>query len=207
MRPRVIVLNGGSSAGKSSLVRALQGVLAEPWIAFGVDSLVEAMPPRLLEGPDGLAIAADGSIAVGPAYRAIARAWREGIGAMARAGANVILDLVFLDGAANQAEWRDALRALPVFWVGVRCAPAVARAREAARGDRIPGMAVRQAQTVHRAVAYDLDVDTAAATSEACARAIAARMDGVPGAGEPPPGLSLRRPSCADPPAHRNVPR
>lgn len=173
MRPRVIVLNGGSSAGKSSLVRALQVMLPESWIAFGVDSLVEAMPPRMLQGPDGLAIAADGSISVGPAFAAIARAWREGIGAMARAGAHVILDLVFLDGAAGQAAWCGPLRELPVLWVGVRCDVAVATAREAARGDRVLGMAALQAEHVHRGVAYDCEVDTTSAASEACAQVIA----------------------------------
>ena len=176
MRPRVIVLNGGSSAGKSSLVRALQVALPEPWIAFGVDSLIEAMPPRMLEGPDGLVIAADGSIAVGPAYRAIARAWREGIGAMARAGANVVPDLVFLEGGADREAWREPLRELPVLWVGVRCAPDVAAAREAARGDRVRGMAAQQAGSVHRGMAYDFEVDTTAATSEDCARVIAERL-------------------------------
>jgi chloramphenicol 3-O phosphotransferase len=192
LRPRVIVLNGGSSAGKSSLVQALQVVLAEPWIAFGVDRLVEAMPPRLLEGPEGLAIATDGSIAVGPAYRAIARAWREGIGAMARAGANIILDMVFLEGRADQDAWREPLRELPVFWVGVRCAPEVAAARERARGDRVRGMAALQAGSVHRGVAYDLEVDTASATSEACARLIAARVDGSSRAVQAP-GAPLSR--------------
>lgn len=181
MRPRVIVLNGGSSAGKSSLVRELQIVLAEPWIAFGVDSLISVMPPRMLTGPDGLDIAADGSISVGPGYRAIADAWREGIGAIARAGAHVILDMVFLDGAADQAVWREKLHGVPVYWVGVRCAAAVAAAREAARGDRVRGMALSQADRVHRGVVYDDEVDTTTATSRECAQAIAGRLARLPG--------------------------
>lgn len=41
---RVIVLNGGSSSGKSSLARALQEVLPEPWLRLGVDDLIDAMP-------------------------------------------------------------------------------------------------------------------------------------------------------------------
>jgi chloramphenicol 3-O phosphotransferase len=176
LRPRVIVLNGGSSAGKSSLVRALQLALPEPWIAFGVDSLIAVMPPRMLEGPEGLAIATDGSIAVGPSYRAIESAWRVGIGAMARAGANIILDMVFLNGGADQAMWSEALRDVEVLWVGVRCAPAVAAAREAARGDRVRGMAALQAEAVHRGVMYDFEVDTNSTTSEDCARLIAAHL-------------------------------
>jgi chloramphenicol 3-O phosphotransferase len=40
---QVIVLNGGSSSGKSGIARCLQAVLPDPWLAFGVD---EAWPPR-----------------------------------------------------------------------------------------------------------------------------------------------------------------
>jgi chloramphenicol 3-O phosphotransferase len=48
-----------------------------------------------------------------------------------------------------------------------------------ARGDRVRGMAVLQAGNVHRGVAYDLEVDTASATSEARAREIAIRLDEI----------------------------
>lgn len=41
---QVIVLNGGSSSGKSAIARCLQAVLPEPWLVFGVDTLIEAMP-------------------------------------------------------------------------------------------------------------------------------------------------------------------
>lgn len=41
---RVIVLNDGSSSGKSGIVRCLQSVLPDPRLALGVDSLIEAMP-------------------------------------------------------------------------------------------------------------------------------------------------------------------
>ena len=44
----VIVLNGGSSSGKSSLARSLQELLVEPWIALGV--MVEE---GLLDGGTG----------------------------------------------------------------------------------------------------------------------------------------------------------
>lgn len=43
MRTQVIVLNGGSSAGKSGIVRCLQAILPDPWLATGVDRLIEAM--------------------------------------------------------------------------------------------------------------------------------------------------------------------
>lgn len=41
---QVIVLNGGSSAGKSSLARALQVQVPRPWLVFGTDVLGDALP-------------------------------------------------------------------------------------------------------------------------------------------------------------------
>jgi chloramphenicol 3-O phosphotransferase len=58
----------------------------------------------------------------------------------------------------------------------VRCDAAVAAARELARGDRIPGLAVRQAEAVHRGVRYDVEVDTTHAEPVTCAEAVAARV-------------------------------
>ncbi|MGC8923541.1 chloramphenicol phosphotransferase, partial [Streptomyces sp. PG2] len=47
--------------------------------------------------------------------------------------------------------------------------------REIARGDRTAGMAVAQADLVHRGVTYDLEVDTTRTEAMGCARVIAAR--------------------------------
>jgi chloramphenicol 3-O phosphotransferase len=99
-----------------------------------------------------------------------------GIAAMARAGARVILDDVFLGGGESQARMRAHLDGLAVLWVGVRCDAAIAAARELARGDRTAGMAALQAEAVHRRVAYDLEVDTGHAESLDCARTIAAAL-------------------------------
>jgi len=52
----------------------------------------------------------------------------------------------------------------------------VAAAREAARPDRIPGMAVKQAAAVHAGVAYDVEVDTTERSAVACARQIAGHV-------------------------------
>ena len=43
---QVIVLNGGSSSGKSSIARALQDVMPGLWLTFGTDVLAEALPSR-----------------------------------------------------------------------------------------------------------------------------------------------------------------
>jgi len=169
---QVIVLNGGSSSGKTGIARCLQVVLPQPWIRLGVDDLVDALPPS----GGGIDFGAHGEVIVGEAFRAIEAAWMTGVAAMARAGARIILDDVFLGGAASQERTRTHLEGLAVLWVGVRCDAEIAAGREVARGDRAPGMAALQAEAVHAGVTYDLEVDTSATEALACARAIAARV-------------------------------
>ena len=174
MTTQVIVLNGGSSSGKSGIARCLQAVLPDPWLAFGTDTLIQAMPPSSQMSADGIEFAADGEVSVGPGFRTLEAAWIAGIAAMAQAGARIIVDEVFLGGAASQQRWKNALGPLRVLWVGVRCDAAVAAGRELARGDRVTGMAASQAEVVHRGVVYDLQVDTTHTEALACAQAIAA---------------------------------
>jgi chloramphenicol 3-O phosphotransferase len=172
----VIVLNGGSSWGKSGIGRCLQAVLPDPWLAVGDDMLIQAMPASMQASDAGIEFAADGSVSVGPAFRRLEAAWMDGVAAMARTGVRVIVDAIFLGGAASQQRWQRALAALDVLWVAIRCDSAVAAGRELARGDRVRGMAASQAEVVHQGVVYDLEVDTAHSESLACARIIAARV-------------------------------
>ena len=81
---RVIVLNGGSSAGKSFTARALQLLLPEPWLTFGTDVLGEALPRSganavVTFGPAG-------QVWVTPGYRPLEHAWYRALAAVAAAG-------------------------------------------------------------------------------------------------------------------------
>lgn len=110
-------------------------------------------------------------------FKSREHAWYQGLAAMARGGAPLILDEVFLSGGtAAQASMRAALRGVEVLWVGIRCDAAVAAARETRRPDRIAGMARRQAQSVHVGMSYDVEVDTTELSPEECARVIAAHL-------------------------------
>lgn len=170
----VIVLNGGSSAGKSTIARSLQTEFRDAWLTFGVDILIEAMPSDLSSTEDGIAFHPDGTVSPGAQFRALEAAWMEGIAAMAKAGARIIIDDVFLSGAAAQGRWRTALRGLNVLWVGVRCEAEVAESREATRDDRIVGMARSQALIVHEGIDSDMVVDTTSTAAATCAQEIAA---------------------------------
>jgi chloramphenicol 3-O phosphotransferase len=172
----VIVLNGTSSSGKSALAASLQDVLAQTWLTSGTDALVASLPARLGSGNGGVGVGPDGAIRFGADYRRAEAAWLRGLAAMVRAGARVLLDEVFTEGAADQRRRREALGGLGVLWVGVRCDPAVAAARELARGDRQVGLAALQAPVVHAGVAYDVEVDTSTASPDELAAVIAAHV-------------------------------
>jgi chloramphenicol 3-O phosphotransferase len=82
---QVIVLNGGSSSGKSGIARCLQAVLPDPWLAFGTDTLVQAMPMSLQTSATGIEFTQDGEVIVGPEFRTLEAAWIAGIAAMGMA--------------------------------------------------------------------------------------------------------------------------
>jgi chloramphenicol 3-O phosphotransferase len=170
---QVIVLNGGSSSGKSSIAQALQDILPGQWLTFGVHALVEALPGRGTDPRSGLVLEPDGTVIVTAEFRAIEEIWYQGLVTMARLGARLILDEILLSGAAGQQRLQARLAGLEVRWAGVRCNPLVAAEREAARLLRVRGMVVAQAVAVHGGVRYDVEVDTTKNSAEKCARQIA----------------------------------
>jgi len=177
---QVIVLNGGSSSGKSTLAVALQELLPDLWLTFGVDAFIDSLPGRGDSPRADITFRSNGDVETGPEFRVREDAWRIGLAAMARAGALLILDEVFLAGGATQIAMRATLEGLNVLWVGVRCDSDVAVGREALRPDRIPGMARAQARRVHIDMMYDVEVDTTDMSPEACAQQIAAHVTSRP---------------------------
>lgn len=175
---RVIMLNGPSSSGKSAIARCLQSVLPGGWLTLGIDTLLTAMPVAMHRAGDGVAIGRDGAITVGDAFGPLQDAWGAGLAAMAHAGARLVLDEVFLRGAAEQVRWRRCLAGLDVLWVGVTCGADALAGREIARGDRVPGMAAWQLDVVHVGVEYDVMIDTTATEPIDSARRIAAHVTG-----------------------------
>lgn len=175
MPGRVIVLNGTSSSGKSSLGRALQARLPDHWMLLGIDSFITSLPLRLYGTAEGHDIREDGSITTGPTWRYLHSHWREAVATLA-AGADVILDEVFLEGGVDQERWSRALEGLDVTYVAVRCDPEVADERERSRGDRGEGQARWQRGRVHAGVTYDLEIDTTTLSSAAAADELAVAL-------------------------------
>jgi len=171
----VVVLNGGSSAGKSTIASCLQTLLEDTWLILGVDDLIDAM------GGEGKARSAivvnvDGTVVIDQRFRKAEESWYQGLSAIARAGTGLVIVEAFLDGASSQTRLCTALAGLEVLWVGVHCDADVASMRELARPDRVHGMAKTQSTLVHEGVHYDIEVDTTSEGSDDCARTIRASM-------------------------------
>ena len=188
MPSRIIYLNGPSSAGKSTLAKALQARLTEPYLHLSIDALIEQMPAKLNDWT-GERLApgfsfqpitdADG----GTAYRVVAGEYGRRIGpaframvvALARCDLNLIIDDIAF-GAAQVRAWRDCLGEFAVLWVGITASAATLAARERARGDRLAGSARDQFARVHQGVAYDLLLDTTTLSIADATERIVARI-------------------------------
>ncbi len=177
MHTGVVVLNGGSSAGKSTIASSLQTLLTEPWLTFGVDNLIDALGPAATRSSSVLTFSPDGAVSVGELFRQVEDTWFQGLATIARSGTGVIIDEVFLGGAASQSRLSSALTDLNVLWVGVHCDPEVASLRELSRTDRVKGMARTQASIVHEGVSYDIEVDSSDLSALECAHVILQSMN------------------------------
>ena len=185
----IILLNGVSSVGKSSICRALQAITAEPFLYMEMDAYLAAMPPKYLDHPDGLSYEQgemDGRPTIFVKTGAIAErtlaGMRHAAAAMAGQGTNLIIDEVFFgdrhNGFANPvAEYRHLLASYTLKMVGVFAPLDVIEAREMARGDRMVGMARWQFDEVHHGMTYDLEIDAGDASPEDCARQIKMAFD------------------------------
>ena len=177
-RPRGLVLNGTSSAGKSSLARALQDRWDTPLVDGGLDRHLAQLPRRYL-GADWPEIytyrySADGTIdqiTVGPVGRRLYRAMHRSAAASAECGLDVVLDHVLLD-RESAVELARSLHCVPAALIGVRCDEPVLSQREAQRAERTLGQAAAQLPIVHAHGAYDLVVDTATLDVDQAADAV-----------------------------------
>jgi chloramphenicol 3-O phosphotransferase len=176
----LIVLNGPSSAGKTTLVKALQAQLPVQWLACGLDVFLDMLPQRVYQPPlwdQLLGRLSEG----GPLAHDLVRDMHTAIAALARAGRPLLVDHVLLH-EAWAADARKQWAGLPVLWVGVTCPLPELQRRERARGDRASGAAEAQHLRVHAHMTYDVMVDTHAQSIDACATTVVSALTGRAGA-------------------------
>ncbi len=129
----IVVLNGTSSAGKSSIGRALQTSANGLWLLAGLDAYLDLLGKPVLNAtwPEILG----DPVQPGPVGDDLVRAMYAAAAAIARAGVNVVMDVVIVSDAWR--EWAAAeFAGLPAWFVGVHCPQQVLAARERERGDR-----------------------------------------------------------------------
>lgn len=168
----IILLNGTSSSGKTSIARSLQLLLPTPWIYLSADVVLGGYP---FDHP-----AADST----SVWRPLGHQFYETVSRFAAAGFDVIAEQVF----QNPLQLEDAVEVMAedrVWFVGVRCDLEVAEVRERSRHDGTAlGTARAQVDKVHRHVRYDIEVDSTRATSESMAADIAEQLGAEPTAFE-----------------------
>ncbi|HLX89402.1 MAG TPA: hypothetical protein VKR22_13225 [Acidimicrobiales bacterium] len=189
---RVVILNGVSSSGKTSIARRFRDDRAERgdcWLVIGIDDYYWLLPHQWFEGgghhgpfsAEGVQLQprADGiEYRAGPLGRRLFATYRRTAATWARGGFNVLVDEVLLDDH-DRRDWETALDGLTVTWVAVRCDPDVAEARERARGDRMPGMARGLGSIVHAGVDYDFELDTTSSSAAESAARLSAFLHGT----------------------------
>jgi chloramphenicol 3-O phosphotransferase len=166
---RIIFLNGASSSGKSTLAKAMQGVLAEPFLHVSSDHLVasgmlparrdpvgpfawwEQMRPRFFAG------------------------FHRCLPALAAAGNDLIVEHI-IEFRAWREDLARLLEGLDVFLVGVHCDLAEIDRRERGRGDRRigEGRSHVELDLIHTFGPYDFNVDTTHGISGAVTESVLA---------------------------------
>ncbi len=152
----VIFLNGASSSGKTTLAKALQMRLDEPYVFMAEDMFFSAFPQRQYAEADfmryGMRL-----------YTGFTRSVR----ALVDCGNLVIVDTVAWVPGSLEA-FVEALWDMPVCAVGVHCPLTVLEERERQRGDRGVGLARKQFDVVHANALYDVEINTAEMTQAQC---------------------------------------
>ncbi len=149
----VFILNGTSSSGKTTLAKELQQQFEEVYLHCSSDMFWNMTP--------------HGIPASSKTFPNLKQAMAQSVRALAVTGHNVIVDTVY-QGAKSHLEMQKVLQGVSVTTVKVACDLEELNKREIARGNRKIGLAASQFHTVHEYVPYDIVINTADTSPEAC---------------------------------------
>jgi chloramphenicol 3-O-phosphotransferase len=157
----VIVLNGTSSSGKTTLAREFQSQSSEGYLLCALDAFWNMTPY--------------GVPASSKNFPNMKRALAKSVRALAETGHNVIVDIVFC-GQKTYLELTTELEGLNLIIVKVDCPIDELESREITRGDRDIGLAKSQYENIHDGVIYDLALNTLSHSPEQCAHKLIASL-------------------------------
>lgn len=181
----VIILNGPSCAGKSSIIEAFQKKQNAPWLSVGLDSFfVRVLPSKyvLEDKPENHAVLhcvpsqENGhrlfTLVVGQEGQKVVKGMHRAIAAYAQCGNNVIVDYVQYD-PAWMADLRHVLKGINVVWVGVTASLETLEKREKERGrPQVEGHVRSHYFTAHQGIKYDLMLNADELTADEAAERI-----------------------------------
>ncbi|MDP9083840.1 MAG: chloramphenicol phosphotransferase [Pseudomonadota bacterium] len=165
---QIVVLNGVSSAGKSSLARAVQAITWPPFLHAQLDVFTQMLPLLFKkrhvteQTPESGCLTPAGEANIDEIVSQTRRGMRYAIAAMAAQGLRLIIDDVLDDAAAE--EYVRLLAPYRTHFVGVLASLEVLECREQKRGDRVIGLARSQLAFAHRNIRYDMTIDTSSMT-------------------------------------------
>lgn len=176
---KLIILNGSSSSGKTTLAQTLQEELDVPYQYLSLDQFRDGLPERVRglnaptdsEGASGLNVVPqqiDGQpatrIEFGPFGEKVLRVMRMTATQLVSDGVPTIVDDLFLTPSALQT-YLDCCDYSKTWLIGVNCSVEVLAQRELNRTGRFPGTALEHHKRVHQDVEhYDLLLDTSEKT-------------------------------------------
>jgi chloramphenicol 3-O phosphotransferase len=160
---KVIVLNGTSSSGKTTIAKAIQSKSSDIYLLCSLDAFWDMTPYGVPAG----------SVNFPNMKLALAKSVR----ALAETGHNVIVDVIFC-GPKTFSEFKRELNALELVLVKVECPIEELRIREISRGDRKVGLAESQIESVHDNVVYDVSINTLDNSPSDCADKIMKHLTG-----------------------------
>lgn len=152
MTGHIILLNGASSSGKSTLARGLQAALPEPFWHISIDHLLAAdiLPQARIQSGEFL----------WPALRPpFFEGFHNCLPALAAAGNNLIVEHI-IESEAWLHRLLRLLSRVDVFFVGLHCPLPELERREQQRGNRRIGEARADLETTHTFGDYDFELLT-----------------------------------------------
>ncbi len=166
----VVVLNGTSSSGKTSIARAFQEIAPRVFLNFSIDSILYTLPPSVVKEVNrGEKTGTD------IRFPELVRAFYACVRELLALGHDLVIDHAVITEA--QAEMlKAAVQSHDVLLVGLDCPVDVLEARERERGDRRPGLAAAQCGRIHQWLEYDIRIDSSRMSAEEAARMIASAL-------------------------------
>lgn len=151
---KLIVLNGASSAGKTTLALSFQQYSEDVFLHCTVDMFWNMTPRKIPANSMN-------SPSLKPAMA-------DCVLALIYGGHNVIVDIVMAGAPADEV-FLEKLKSTAHTCVHVACDLNILETREKQRGDRKLGLARSQVEAVARQTNYDLVIDTTQLSPQACA--------------------------------------